>query len=110
MINIFGDIRQLSPKNCPLSCMQTNIMITIFADFRQFLAKNIFFLKTNVMISILHKLSVYCSRYIFLESCLWLYVCTTAGGQCQTDPTNFLVDMTKDRCYDFYNIFAEKFS
>jgi hypothetical protein len=37
-----------------------DVMITIFCDFYQFLAKKLaFFLKTNVMIKILHNLAVF---------------------------------------------------
>jgi hypothetical protein len=39
---------------------EVDVMITIFCDFRQFLAKKFaFFSKTNVMIKILHKLALF---------------------------------------------------
>jgi hypothetical protein len=38
-----------------------DVMITIFADFRQFSAKNCGF-QTNVTIQILRKLAVFCSK------------------------------------------------
>jgi hypothetical protein len=50
---------QFSSKNL-LHRSGVDVMITIFCDFRQFLAKKLaFFSKTNVMIKILHNLALF---------------------------------------------------
>jgi hypothetical protein len=48
-----------------------DVMITIFCDFRQFLAKMALFSKTNVMIKILHNLALFWVKNTYFSPIFW---------------------------------------